>query len=83
MARGFESKDVEFQQEEAQRARAAGHARTPDEREALTRTRTLELALARAEADRAAATSPAHRQMLDQAIAALRANLSRSGWKSV
>ena len=78
MARGFESKDVEFQQEEAQRAKATGHARTPDEREQLTRTRTLELALARAEADRAAATSFVHRQMLDHAIAALRADLSRS-----
>ena len=74
MARGFESKDVEFQQEEAQRAKAIGRAPTPDERDALTRARTRELALARAEADRAAATSAAHREMLDRAIAALRAD---------
>ena len=78
MARGFESKDVEFQQEEAQRAKAIGRAPTADERDALVRRRTLELALARAEADRLAATSSAHRQMLDRAIAALRADLSRS-----
>ena len=77
MARGFESKDVEFQQKEAQRAKATGHAKTPEEREALARRRTLELALARAEADRAAATSFVHRQMLDHAIAALRERLDR------
>ena len=77
MARGFESKDVEFQQEEARRAKTIGRAPTPGERDALNRMRTLELALARAEADRAVATSFAHRQMLDRTIAALRADLSR------
>jgi hypothetical protein len=75
MARGFESKDVEFQQAEAERTKTRLPARTPEEREALDRRQTLELALARAEADLTAATSSAHRQMLEQAIAALRHRL--------
>jgi hypothetical protein len=75
MARGFESKDVEFQQAEAQRSKTRLPARTAEEREALDRRQTLELALARAEADLAAAALPAHRQMLEQAIAALRDRL--------
>jgi RNA polymerase-interacting CarD/CdnL/TRCF family regulator len=37
----------------------------------------LELALTRARADRDAARSPAHRRMLDQAVAALEAELQR------
>ena len=77
MARGFESKDVEFQQEQAQRAKVTRRAPSPAEREESTRVRTLELALARTQADRMAATSAVHQQMLDRAIAALRADLSR------
>ena len=75
MARGFESKDVEFQQAEAARGRARGRALTVEEREAHARRCTIELALSRARADRAAATSPAHRRMLEQAIAALEEQL--------
>jgi hypothetical protein len=76
MARGFESKDVEFQQAEAERSRTRLPARTAAEREALDGRQTLALALARAEADLAAATSPAHRQMLEQAIATLQSKLA-------
>jgi len=75
MARGFESKDVEFQQAEAQRAKPKGKALTPEERAAQERRQTLELALARAQADLAAARSPAHRRMLEQAIRALKDQL--------
>ena len=72
MARGFESKDVEFQQEEAQRRSQPKRVElTPAQRAAAERRRTVELALARARADLAVATSPAHRRMLEQAIAAL------------
>ena len=78
MARGFESKDVEFQQAEAQRTKTSVRERTAEERAALDRRRGLELALARAEADLAAATSFAHRRMLEQAIAALRERLERA-----
>ena len=71
MARGFESKMVEFQQEEAARHRSAAPKLTGDEKARLTRRQGLELARARAAADLARATAPAHRQMLEQALAAL------------
>lgn len=71
MARGFESKDVEFQQAQAERPSAKGPGLSPAQRDAAERRRSLELALARARAERAAAQHPRHRQMLDEAIAAL------------
>jgi len=71
MARGFESKDVEFQQAEREREKTSNPGLSPEEREVRAARRTLELSLARARADLAAATSPRHRQMLEQAIAAL------------
>jgi hypothetical protein len=76
MARGFESKDVEFQQAEAERGKTLGRQLTPEERDAATKRRTVELALARARADLAAARTPAHRRMLNDAIAALEQQLS-------
>lgn len=72
MARGFESKDVEFQQSEAERPRAVKRALTAEERDALARRRTLELALARAETELGLARSAAHRKMLEQAVVELR-----------
>jgi chlorite dismutase len=72
MARGFESKDVEFQQSEAERPKSAKRMLSVEERDAQTRRVTLELALARAESDLSLARSAAHRQMLQQALAALR-----------
>jgi hypothetical protein len=71
MARGFESKMVEFQQEEAARGRSRTVALTPDEQARRARRLSLELARARAAADLDRATAPAHRRMLEQAIAAL------------
>ena len=75
MARGFESKMVEFQQEEAARQRAAAPNLTDEEKARRTRRQGLELARARAAADLARATAPAHRKMLEQAIAVLDAQL--------
>ena len=75
MARGFESKDVEFQQAEAERQRTFRRELTADERKANEERRTLELALARAKADLAAARTSAHRQMLAQAITSLETQL--------
>ncbi len=77
MARGFESKDVEFQQAEAARDSTVRRALTPDEREAQARRRTIELALARAKADLGVARSDAHRQMLTEAIKTLEEQLAR------
>ena len=76
MARGFESKDVEFQQAEAEREKTFGPALTPDERDARSKRRTIELALARARADLDAARTTAHKRMLTQAIAALEQQLA-------
>ena len=78
MARGFESKDVEFQQAEKERGRQLGRELTPEEREAKSARQTIELALSRAKADLASARTPAHKRMLAAAIAALEQQLAAS-----
>ena len=75
MARGFESKDVEFQQAEATREKSSRRTLTTAEREAAARRQTLELTLARARSELAAARSDTHRRMLERAIAALEAQV--------
>ncbi len=77
MARGFESKDVEFQQAEADRRRIPAPSLTPAERERAARRRSVELALTQARHDLAAATSPIHRHMLEQGIAELERQLAQ------
>ncbi|MGH9160632.1 MAG: hypothetical protein ACRD2X_11705 [Vicinamibacteraceae bacterium] len=64
MARGWESKSVEAQQQDAARGRSSVAPEDPHRR-------TLELARTRAMADLAVATVPAHRAMLEKLIAAL------------
>jgi hypothetical protein len=76
MARGFESKDVEYQQAEAERAKQLGRGLTSEERDAQSKRGTIELSLARARADLAAARTPAHKRMLAAAIAALEQQLA-------
>ncbi|MGH9141113.1 MAG: hypothetical protein ACRD2I_08225 [Vicinamibacterales bacterium] len=76
MARGFESKDIEFQQAEKERVKQSGRGLTPAEREVQARRGTIELALARARSDLASARTPAHMGMLNQAIAALEQQLA-------
>jgi hypothetical protein len=76
MARGFESKQVESQQEEAARGRTPkGPALSPEQRTALEKRSALELSRSRAVNDLSRATAPAHRVMLEQAIAAIDAEL--------
>ncbi len=77
MARGFESKDVEFQQAEAERRGTPRQALTPAEREQSARRHSVQLALTRARRDLAAARSPIHRQMLEQGIAELERQLEQ------
>jgi hypothetical protein len=71
MARGFESKSVESQQESARDRRRIGPP--VDRADAARRAEraTLALARTRAEADLRGASAPAHRTMLEQAIADL------------
>jgi hypothetical protein len=77
MARGFESKDVEFQQAEAERPKRDKGTLTAEERDARARRGTIELALLRARADLRAAKTPAHREMLEHAIRSLEQQLQQ------
>ncbi|MBP1607661.1 MAG: hypothetical protein H6Q08_3035 [Acidobacteria bacterium] len=81
MARGFDSKSVEYQQEEALRGRLEkkGRPLSEEERVRLQRRQTLRLARARTAADLARAASPAQQQMLGRALAALDAELKALG----
>lgn len=79
MARGFDSKFVEAQQEEAARKRDVGPGLSAGERAVEVRRSTLQLARTRAADDLSRAKVPAHRRMLEQAIAALDAQLEGLG----
>jgi hypothetical protein len=76
MARGWESKSVEAQQEEAVRKPTAGRKPAPEELAREERRRALELTRKRAAADLTRASARAHREMLEQAIATLDAQLA-------
>ena len=71
MARGWESKNVEAQQDERDRTETERAEVTPQEAARLARRRTLELTRARALADLGAARSAQHREMLEAAVRAL------------
>jgi len=72
MARGFDSKFVEAQQEEAQRRSAPPRPdMTAEARIREQQRRTLELTRTRTQQDLNRAVNPAHRRMLEEAIAAL------------
>jgi hypothetical protein len=81
MARGFDSKSVEYQQEEAARSREEQKERplSEEERARHERRQTLMLARARTAADLSRAEAPAQRQMLARALAALDAELKALG----
>jgi hypothetical protein len=72
MARGFDSKFVEAQQEEAARGKTvARHTLSPEQRATEQRRQTLQLTRTRTEQDLNRAKAPAHREMLQQALDAL------------
>ena len=77
MARGFESKMVEFNQEESARGRSKTEPMSAEEQARVTRRAGLELARARAVTDLSSATRPAHKAMLEEAIKALDEQLSK------
>jgi hypothetical protein len=68
MARGWESKSVEDQQQEAERRRAANRIR---ESSATDRRRTVELARAQTASQLALARTPQQREALARALADL------------
>src|SRR5918993_5722784 len=63
MARGFDSKFVEAQQDEANREKKLNPAMSPEARELALRREALELSRARATSDLARATARPHREM--------------------
>jgi len=71
MARGWESKAVEAQQEAAVNAAPAPRPKDAADAARSSQRATLMLARTRALADLQAACAPAHRAMLEQAIADL------------
>jgi hypothetical protein len=75
MARGFESKSVESQQEEAQRAKSMRPALSPEEQARQSRKAGLELALAQTQAEMSAACKPAHREMLKLKLEAIQSQI--------
>lgn len=77
MARGWESKSVESQQEEASRTRTPKPALTPEQRVLQERRTTLELSRARLADDLSRATAPHHRRMLEQALENIDQQLSQ------
>jgi hypothetical protein len=77
MARGWESKSIESQQEEAARGRVRKPMLSPEQQAVEERRRTLLLARTRAEADLSRAVAPQHRRMLEQTVAAIDEQLAQ------
>jgi hypothetical protein len=75
MARGFDSKSVEAQQEEAQRPRTLKPALSAEEVARQARKAGLELALAQTQAEMSASCRSAHREMLQLRLEAIRAQI--------
>jgi len=75
MARGWESKAVEAQQQEAAERKPAAPPVTAEEAERQRRRATLMLARTRTLAQLQIACVPAHRSMLEQALADIDARL--------
>ena len=75
MARGWESKAVESQQDDARTAEKRRPDLTPDERRQAERRALLELAVTQAQTELQAACRPAHREMLRLKLEALKAEL--------
>lgn len=75
MARGWESKAIEAQQEESARPSDTRPALTPEQRAAEQRRAGLELARARARDDLSRAVAPAHRRLLEATLQAIQHDL--------
>jgi hypothetical protein len=79
MARGWESKSIESQQEDARTASVRKPLLTPEERTRTERRTALQMALARAQAELQAACQPAYRDMLRLKLETIRAQLAELG----
>jgi hypothetical protein len=79
VARGWESKSVEAQQQDASQQKMRGRAPTAEELTRRERRRTLELARTRTQHDLSRASASAHRRMLQEAIADLDRQIAKLG----
>jgi hypothetical protein len=79
MARGFESKSVEEQQLEANRESNPRVASTPEEIEGRRKRDGLVLSRKHVQAQLNSATNPAHRRMLESALAELDRQIAELG----
>jgi hypothetical protein len=79
MARGWESKSIESQQDDARVEVSKKPPLTAEERDRADRRASLELALAHAEAELQVACHAAHRDMLRLKLEALRTRLAELG----
>lgn len=82
MARGWESKAVEAQMEDADKRalkRSKPDEMTPEERKRLDRLESLRLSRARTLAQLEEARRPAHRAMLQRTLRALEAEMEELG----
>lgn len=75
MARGWESKAVESQQDDARAANTIRRDLTAEERDEVNRRRSLELAVATTQAELQKACHAAHRDMLRLKLESLKAEL--------
>jgi hypothetical protein len=75
MARGWESKSVESQQDDVAARKRLAPAMTEEQRRAATKRQTLELSRARLVDDLSRATAPQHREMLERALADIDSSL--------
>ena len=73
MARGWESKDIESQQEQREEVRKPVRSMTPQDQERLS----LELTRKRVAGDLERAKHPRHRQQIEDALAHLDAQIAR------
>ena len=79
MARGWESKSVEQQQDEASSKKEHGEVLTPEQIVERQRRQGLELSRQRILQQLQAACNPRHRQMLETALAELDKQLKSAG----
>jgi hypothetical protein len=77
MARGWESKSIEAQQDDASREQVRKPALTDAQRATAERRATLVLTRARTVADLSRAKAAPHRRMLEQAIATIDEQLTQ------
>jgi hypothetical protein len=78
MARGFESKSVEEQQAEAKRESVPGAQLTPEQMEGRRKRDGLLLSRKNVQSQLSSATNPAHREMLERALADLDKKIAES-----